>query len=104
MQDDEIWETFDEEQQSFWIGKIRDYAKSIDERIVKADPLNSVGRLLTKQDGELKVIPEDYTGDPTAFTGYFIFQAENWDEAEEIAGRCPTLDFGGRIQLRAVGH
>ena len=100
MFDDEIWQEFSEEQQSFWIGKIREFAKSIDSRIIQADPLNSVGRVLTED----KVEVVDFAGNPNAATGYFIFQATDFDEAVEVASNCPTLQFGGRIQLRRVGH
>jgi hypothetical protein len=100
MFDDEIWQEFSEEQQSFWIGKIREFAKIIDSRIIQADPLNSVGRVITKD----KVEVVDFAGNPNASTGYFIFQATDFDEAVEVASNCPTLQFGGRIQLRRVGH
>lgn len=100
MFDDEIWQEFTEEEQSQWIGKIRNFAKSIDDRIVQADPLNTVGRWITAEKTEVI----DYCGDPDAATGYFIYQAKDFDEAIEIARRCPTLEFGGRLQLRKIGH
>lgn len=100
MFDDDIWQTFSEEEQACWIAKIREFAKSIDDRIVQADPLNSVGRWITAEKTEVI----DYGGDPDAVTGYFIFQAKDFDEAVEISRTCPTLEFGGRLQLRRVGH
>jgi hypothetical protein len=51
-----------------------------------------------------KVEVVDFAGNPNAATGYFIFQATDFDEAVEVASNCPTLEFGGRIQLRRVGH
>jgi hypothetical protein len=104
MQDDEIWQGFSDEEQAQWIGEYRKYAKSIDARIVQGDPVNSVGRVLTKQNGELNVELKDYAGDPESITGYFIFTAEDWDEAVLVASACPTIEYGGRIQLRQVGH
>ena len=104
MLDDDIWQTFNEEEQASWIQKYRAFAQSIDERIVKADPINSVGRWITSENGKIDVQIRDYAGDPNHITGYFIYQAEDWDEAVEIAQKCPTLEYGGRIELRKVGH
>ena len=104
MLDDDIWQTFDETVQAMWIQKYREFAKAIDSKIIKADPINTVGRWITVQDGEVVIEAKDYAGDPDHMTGYFIFQAEDWDEAETIARMCPTLQYGGRIELRMVGH
>ena len=104
MLDDDIWQTFDEETQAHWIQKYRDFAKSIDEKIVKADPINSVGRYITSEDGKIEVELRDDAGNPDHITGYFIYTAEDWEEAVEIAKKCPTLEYGGRIELRKVGH
>jgi hypothetical protein len=100
MFDDEIWQNFTEQEQNHWISRIRNFAKSIEDRIVQADPLNSVGRWITSEKTEVV----DYAGDPNTATGYFIFQAADFDEAVEIARTCPTLEFGGRLQLRRIGH
>jgi hypothetical protein len=104
MLDDDIWQTFNEEDQAKWIQRYREFAKSIDERIVKADPINTAGQFISVVDGEIVVEPKDYTGDPNHMTGYFIYTAEDWDEAVAIAKQCPTLEYGGRIELRMVGH
>ena len=104
MLDDDIWQTFDEATQNEWIQKYRLFAKSIDDRIIKADPINTVGRFISVQDGEVMVEEMDYAGDPNHMTGYFIYNAEDWDEAVTIARMCPTLLYGGRIELRMVGH
>lgn len=104
MLDDDIWQTFNEDDQRKWIGKYRKWANEIDEKIIKADPINSAGMFISVANGEIKVEPKDYAGDPNHMTGYFIYQAEDWDEAVEIAKGCPTLQYGGRIELRMVGH
>ncbi len=100
MQDDDVWQTFSAEEQKEWIGKIRGFAQMIEPRIVQADPLKPVGRLLKGESVEVA----DYTGDAVAPSGYFIFEAEGWDEAVGVAQMCPSLAFGGRIQLREIGH
>jgi hypothetical protein len=34
--------------------------------------------------------------------GYWIIKAENYDEAVRLASDCPSLEFGGRIEVREV--
>jgi hypothetical protein len=100
MQDDDVWQTFSDEEKQGWIVKIRNFAMMIEERVVQADPVKPVGRFLSGESVEVV----DYTGDPVAPSGYFIFQAEDWDDALGVAKLCPTLQFGGRLQLREIGH
>lgn len=104
MLDDDIWQTFSDEDQATWILKYRLWAKVNDEKIIKADPINTAGQFLSVVDGEIVVEAKDYAGDPDHMTGYFIYQAEDWDDAVEFAKGCPTLQYGGRIELRMVGH
>ena len=104
MLDDDIWQTFSDEYQKMWIMKYRLWSKENDDRIIKADPINTAGQFLSVVDGEIVVEAKDYAGDPNHMTGYFIYQAEDWDDAVEFAKGCPTLQYGGRIELRMVGH
>ena len=104
MLDDDIWQTFSDEDQKMWIMKYRLWSKENDDRIIKADPINTAGQFLSVVDGEIVVEAKDYAGDPDHMTGYFIYQAEDWDDAVEFAKGCPTLQYGGRIELRMVGH
>ncbi|MGE0884766.1 MAG: YciI family protein [Blastocatellales bacterium] len=34
--------------------------------------------------------------------GYWIITAANYDEAVKLAGGCPTLEFGGRVEVREI--
>jgi hypothetical protein len=36
------------------------------------------------------------------FGGYYIFEAENLDEAIEVAGRIPAARLGGSVEVRPV--
>ncbi|MDH4388048.1 MAG: hypothetical protein QE269_04930 [Fimbriimonas sp.] len=100
MQDDDVWQTFSDEEKQGWISKIRNFAMMIEERVVQADPVKPIGRFLSGDSVEVV----DYTGDAVAPSGYFIFQAEDWDDAVGVAKLCPSLEFGGRLQLREIGH
>jgi hypothetical protein len=104
MHDDEIWQQFTDDEQARWIGEYRRFANEIDERLLKGDPVNSVSRWLTKKDGEIEVRLHDGTGQPDSTTGYFIFTATDWEDAVATASKCPTVEYGGRIELLQVGH
>lgn len=100
MFDNHIWESLDEAQQAHWMGEFKAFARSIDARIVQADPVNSIARMITLEGDEAI----DAAGDPDRISGYFIFQAEGWDEAVEIAKKCPTVALGGQVEVRRVGR
>lgn len=42
--------------------------------------------------------------DPTdrPVSGYFIFEAEDWDAAREIASGCPALEHNETLELRHI--
>jgi hypothetical protein len=37
-----------------------------------------------------------------AIAGFFIIQADSFDEAVEIAKSCPGLDYGQTVEVRAI--
>lgn len=61
---------------------------------------------------EVELTPRDATGPaPLAarvvrsrvgVSGYFLVEAESWEQAVALARTCPHLRYGGRIVLRAV--
>lgn len=58
------------------------------------------GRHLSGQNGSLRVTDGPYTEAKEVIGGYFTISAADYDEALQIAGGCPHLKFGGRIELR----
>jgi hypothetical protein len=60
------------------------------------------GKSLTRQNGSLRVTDGPFAESKEVIGGYFTISAENYDEAVELAGTCPHLKFGGRIELREV--
>ena len=38
-----------------------------------------------------------------AVAGFFIIQADSFDDAVEIAKGCPGLDFGQTVEVRPIG-
>ena len=60
------------------------------------------GRWLRRGQDALSVVDGPYTEAKEIIGGYFIIAADDYDQAVKIAGECPHLDFGGRIELRAI--
>jgi len=58
------------------------------------------GRHLSGQNGTLRVTDGPYTEAKEVIGGYFTISAADYDEAVQIAGSCPHLKYGGRVELR----
>jgi len=57
------------------------------------------GRSLSRQNGKLKVVDGPYSEAKEVVAGYFVFHAENYDDAIQLVGNSPFLeDF--RFELR----
>jgi len=59
------------------------------------------GKIVTNQKGLLSVVDGPYSETKEVVGGYFLIQAEDYDEAVELASDCPGLAFG-RIAVRQV--
>ena len=60
------------------------------------------GRQLTLNDGSLRVIDGPFSEAKEVIGGYFLIEAADYEDAVALAGDCPHLEFGGRIELRAI--
>ncbi len=60
------------------------------------------GKMLTMNDGGLRVTDGPFAEAKEVIGGYFTILADDYTEATEIAGTCPHLTYGGRIELREV--
>ena len=70
-------------------------------KLVSANKLeDGGGRHLTLSNGKIKAIDGPYTESHEVVGGYFVIEASSYGEAEEIAGDCPHLKYGGRIEVR----
>jgi hypothetical protein len=52
--------------------------------------------------GELLITDGPFADTKEIFGGFYLFEAENLDQATEMAARIPTLRFGGAIEVRPV--
>jgi hypothetical protein len=82
---------------SAWAQKLRAEGK-----LVSAEKLmDNEGRLLSMKNGQV-VVDGPFAETKETIGGYFIFKAENLEEAIEITKECPTLSEGGMVELREI--
>ncbi|MFZ0381463.1 MAG: YciI family protein [Solirubrobacteraceae bacterium] len=54
------------------------------------------------QDGQTLTTDGPYADTKEVFGGYYVFEADNLDEAIELAARIPAARFGGAIEVRPL--
>ncbi len=54
------------------------------------------------QDGQTLTTDGPYADTKEAFGGYYVFEADNLDEAIELAARIPAARLGGAIEVRPL--
>jgi len=54
------------------------------------------------QDGQTLTTDGPYADTKEVFAGYYVFEADNLDEAIELAARIPAARLGGAIEVRPV--
>jgi len=83
----------------------RDYfALSEDSRCVGGAQLQPVQTATTVrvQDGRALTTDGPFADTKEIFGGYYIFDADNLDEAIELAARIPAARIGGAVEVRPV--
>ena len=78
-----------------WADKIRASG-----RYVASDKLREEGgKVVTARDGRVSVVDGPFSEAKEVVGGFFVFRAENYDEAVDLVRDCPHLGFG-RMELR----
>ena len=54
------------------------------------------------QDGRTLTTDGPYANTKEVFGGYYVFEADNLDEAIELAARIPAARFGGAVEVRPL--
>ncbi len=54
------------------------------------------------QDGQTLTTDGPYADTEEVFGGYYVFEADNLDEAIELAARIPAARLGGAIEVRPL--
>jgi hypothetical protein len=62
---------------------------------------DGTGRLMKVSDGKLIVTDGPYAETREIVGGYFAYDAENYEQAVELAKECPVLSFGP-IEIREI--
>ncbi len=71
-------------------------------RMITGEKLKDSGRFLRSVQGQLEIRDLREAGEPNLLGGYFLIEAENYDEAIKVAASCPHLKYGGLIELRQI--
>jgi hypothetical protein len=81
-----------------WMAKLTQSGHLVSLNKLKDD----LGRNLTGFGDKQVVTDGPYAETKEVVGGYWIITAADYDEAVRIASDCPTLEFGGRIEVREV--
>ena len=64
-------------------------------------PLESSGKLLCDKKQPADGVVGD---DDVSISGYMILQAENYDAVLKLCDDCPSLDIGGKLEIREASE
>ncbi len=87
------------------IEKYRAWRDRLEEagRLVGSDKLkDGEGRVVSSQNGKMRVLDGPYSETKEVVGGYFMVQAADYDDAVKLCEDCPHLEFGGTIEIREV--
>jgi len=85
------------EKYSAWAKKLREEG-----RLVDAEGLAPEARHLVPHEGQIVVSDGPFTETKEIVGGYYVFTAKDLDEATEICRACPSLEYGGNVEIRPV--
>jgi hypothetical protein len=70
-------------------------------KAILGDPFLPFGKIVS---GEMCEMVTDITMDNNSINGYFVIEAENYDEAVVMTKGCPGFEIGGSIEVREVNE
>jgi hypothetical protein len=70
-----------------------------DGNVKSGHPLGNHGKIVT---GRNTVMDGPFAESKEAIAGFFIIQADNLEEAVQIAKNCPSLDNGQTVEVRPI--
>ena len=71
-------------------------------RLVSSNKLeDGTGRVLRRHDGQIRITDGPFTETKDVLGGYFLIQAETYEEAAELCRDTPHLDFGP-VEVRRI--
>lgn len=60
------------------------------------------GKVLRGKPGKVSVTDGPYSETKELIGGYYLIQADSYEQAVEIARDCPQFEFGGAIEVREI--
>jgi hypothetical protein len=72
-------------------------------KIKSAHPLTQGGRVISQKKGQ-PIADGPFAESKEAIGGYFLLQQSSLEEAVEIAKKCPLLEHGVTVEVRAVAE
>ncbi len=82
---------------SAWVRKL-----AAEQKVVSGEKLRSTGFLLSSSGISSKASGDSIYVNPRTMSGYFVIQANNYEEALIIAKSCPHIKYGGKIEVREI--
>lgn len=59
-------------------------------------------RITKPEGGDSRIAAHELKASPDELSGYFLYEADNEQEALEIAKTCPHLNYKGTLELREI--
>jgi hypothetical protein len=85
------------------IGEYKAWAQGLADKLLSSDKLaDEPGRIVTSDGKALQVKDGPYAETKELIGGYFIVQAQDYDEAVAIAKTCPQVKHAGSIEVRQI--
>ncbi|HYL73962.1 MAG TPA: YciI family protein [Bryobacteraceae bacterium] len=93
---------FSPEEMQKLIQRYGDWRRSLQNKVVGGQKLkDGEGHVLRKQAGKAAVTDGPFTEAKEVMGGFFIVEADNYNQVIELAKTCPHMDFGS-IEVRAI--
>jgi hypothetical protein len=86
------------EKYSAWAEQMAQSGKLAGSHKLKDEP----GRVVARKGSQTIVRDGPYSETKEMIGGFFMLEARDYREAEELARGCPHLEYGGRIEIREV--
>lgn len=76
------------------------WMEELGDHFAGGDPLEKPAKTIQGKD---KVVTDGpYIESKDLISGYYLINAENLEEATELAGGCPVLRLGGKVEVREI--
>jgi hypothetical protein len=60
------------------------------------------GKVMRAANGQVRVTDGPYSESKEVLGGYYMLEADSYEQAVEFAKDCPQLEYGGTIEVREI--